>query len=79
MTRFLRRILEIVVLSWPLCGWPLYWEGWNGCCGCGLRFADVLTAPRDGAPRGEHYCWACADEDPPLTELRVLRERRVLR
>jgi hypothetical protein len=71
MTRFLRRILGLVVLSWPL----YYWEGWNGCCGCGLRFGDVLTAPCDGAPRGEHYCWRCADSLPDDTEYRVLRGR----
>lgn len=76
MTRFLRRVLGLVALTWPLYGWPLfYWEGWNGCCECGLRFGDVLTAPVTGAPRGEHFCWRCADSLPEFTEYRVLRGR----
>jgi hypothetical protein len=30
-----------------------------GCCGCGAWMADVVTAPTDGAPHGESYCWRC--------------------
>lgn len=76
MRPFLCRLAGFVFLSWPLCGWPLfYWEQWNGCVGCGMRFGDVLTAPSEGAPRGEHYCWRCADDHLDFVEYRILRAR----
>lgn len=47
-----------------------------GCCGCGAWMCDVVTAPSDGYPHGEGYCWRCVDRHE-LVVYRVLpgRER----
>ncbi|HVH53606.1 MAG TPA: hypothetical protein VNA32_05665 [Actinomycetota bacterium] len=67
--KILRRVVEFVVMRvWP---YPLGWY-FRGCCGCGNRFADVVSEPSEGAPRGEGYCWDCVEDGPPIV-YRVLR------
>ena len=59
MRKLRRRIAEFLVLRiWP---YPLSGlRRFRGCCGCGNRFADVVSPPCPGAPNGEGYCWECA-------------------